>query len=258
MNLSLTNTRDTVLEDDFNDCLMKAMHGQALNTEKLAIRAGIPQERILRTLQGEHDTPTISALASILGLDSDKLVNLKSYQPRVTTPHALHMITSPFGHLGVNAYIVTSNGESIIFDTGTDSTELHRIAPNPKHLCITHNHPDHNQGMQEFESCTIFTPDSLNPGDSISIGSLGIEVIDSSGHFSPARTYLIHGDSSPIAIVGDAIFAGSIGKIPGNKYNSGLKTIRENILNLDPSTILCPGHGPLTTVAQELLHNPFF
>jgi glyoxylase-like metal-dependent hydrolase (beta-lactamase superfamily II) len=34
--------------------------------------------------------------------------------------------------------------------------------------------------------------------------------------------------------------------------------IREEILSLPPETLICPGHGPLTTVAEEMEHNPFF
>jgi len=41
-------------------------------------------------------------------------------------------------------------------------------------------------------------------------------------------------------------------------YEDALKNNRENILTLPGNTILCPGHGPLTTVAEEKVHNPFF
>jgi len=41
-------------------------------------------------------------------------------------------------------------------------------------------------------------------------------------------------------------------------YHDALKTNREQILTLPKETILCPGHGPLTSVEEELVHNPFF
>ena len=70
-------------------------------------------------------------------------------------------------------------------------------------------------------------------------------------------TYLIEGMTSPIAVVGDAIFAGSMG---GGmvSYTEALQNNREKILTLPDNTVLCPGHGPLTTVGQEKEHNPFY
>ena len=58
-------------------------------------------------------------------------------------------------------------------------------------------------------------------------------------------------------MVGDAIFAGSIGKVRDD-YQGALVNIRREILGLSDHTLLCPGHGPLTTVGQEKAHNPFF
>ena len=67
----------------------------------------------------------------------------------------------------------------------------------------------------------------------------------------------LNGLSKPVAIVGDAIFAGSMG---GGKisYADALRTNREKIMSLSDETILCPGHGPLTTVMEEKCNNPFF
>jgi len=57
--------------------------------------------------------------------------------------------------------------------------------------------------------------------------------------------------------VGDSLFAGSMGG--GNvSYQDALRNNLEKILTLPDSTIICPGHGPMTTVAQEKQHNPFF
>jgi glyoxylase-like metal-dependent hydrolase (beta-lactamase superfamily II) len=41
-------------------------------------------------------------------------------------------------------------------------------------------------------------------------------------------------------------------------YEEALRTNRENILTLPDDTVICPGHGPLTTVGEEKQHNPFF
>jgi len=60
-----------------------------------------------------------------------------------------------------------------------------------------------------------------------------------------------------VAVVGDAIFAGSMG---GGlvSYADAIHNNRDKILSLPDDTILCPGHGPLTSVGEEKLHNPFF
>ena len=70
-------------------------------------------------------------------------------------------------------------------------------------------------------------------------------------------TYVIDGMNTHIAVVGDAMFAGSMG---GGmvSFSEALKNNREKILTLSDQTVLCPGHGPLTTVGQEKVHNPFF
>jgi glyoxylase-like metal-dependent hydrolase (beta-lactamase superfamily II) len=60
-----------------------------------------------------------------------------------------------------------------------------------------------------------------------------------------------------VAIVGDAIFAGSIGR--GNQsWDLAKEKVRGNIFSLPAETLICPGHGPLTTVEQEKSNNPFF
>jgi glyoxylase-like metal-dependent hydrolase (beta-lactamase superfamily II) len=70
-------------------------------------------------------------------------------------------------------------------------------------------------------------------------------------------TYLINGPNQDIAIVGDAIFAGSMG---GGmvSYEDALRTNRDKIMTLPDKTILCPGHGPITSVGEEKKYNPFF
>jgi glyoxylase-like metal-dependent hydrolase (beta-lactamase superfamily II) len=70
-------------------------------------------------------------------------------------------------------------------------------------------------------------------------------------------SYIIDGLSSPVAIVGDAIFAGSMG---GGmvSFADALNTNREKLMTLSEETIICPGHGPMSTIAEEKLYNPFF
>jgi hydroxyacylglutathione hydrolase len=57
--------------------------------------------------------------------------------------------------------------------------------------------------------------------------------------------------------VGDSIFAGSMGG-GGVSYSDAVKNNLEQILTLPPTTVICPGHGPLTSVGEEKANNPFF
>jgi glyoxylase-like metal-dependent hydrolase (beta-lactamase superfamily II) len=70
-------------------------------------------------------------------------------------------------------------------------------------------------------------------------------------------TYYITGLSWPLAIVGDAIFASSMGGSAAH-FADQYRNDVEKILTLPRDTVLACGHGPLTTVGQEKKHNPFF
>ncbi len=73
-------------------------------------------------------------------------------------------------------------------------------------------------------------------------------------------TYIIGNwpeDAAHVAMVGDAIFAGSMGS-GKEAWDLAKQKVRDNILTLPAETLLCPGHGPFTTVAEEKMNNPFF
>jgi hydroxyacylglutathione hydrolase len=58
---------------------------------------------------------------------------------------------------------------------------------------------------------------------------------------------------------GDHLFAGSIGRtdLPGGDYRTLMRSMEERVMVLPPETEVLPGHGPATTLARELEHNPF-
>ena len=97
----------------------------------------------------------------------------------------------------------------------------------------------------------------FEPGHSFACGGLKISSRSTWGHSKGGISYLIEGLEKPLAVVGDAVFAGSMGG-GSVSYADALRTNREELLSLPAETVLCPGHGPLTTVAEERLHNPFF
>jgi glyoxylase-like metal-dependent hydrolase (beta-lactamase superfamily II) len=97
---------------------------------------------------------------------------------------------------------------------------------------------------------------ALTHGMKLEFGDLRWTVRHSPGH-SPGGVVFV-GDG--IALVGDSVFAGSIGRtdLPGGDTQALLAAIRREILTLPPETILLPGHMGATTVEREAATNPFF
>jgi hydroxyacylglutathione hydrolase len=95
----------------------------------------------------------------------------------------------------------------------------------------------------------------LRPGESVRFGECALEIRHAPGH-APGHVILV-GDG--VALVGDVIFAGSIGRtdLPGGDLATLMRSIREQVLTLPDETTLHTGHGPDTTVGHERRTNPF-
>jgi len=268
----------STLEDNVEDILQKAAHGNGLTSEQLAERSGLDPAEITATLRGQkHNADTLRKLADILDIDADQLIAIATndYVPQVGLPENAWCVTTDYSFMRVNAYLVANPTDAtcLIFDAGADSTPLinhireHKLQPT--HLFLTHTHPDHvaaipgftdtfpdieimSSSLEPWKAGTHFTP-----GDSFSFNPLRVETRLTAGHSPGGTTYVVHGLDTPLALVGDALFAGSIGG-PKISYKDALTHIRQHILSLPDHTILGPGHGPITTVALEKAHNPFF
>lgn len=94
----------------------------------------------------------------------------------------------------------------------------------------------------------------LADGDRLRVGSLDFEVMHTPGH-APGLV-VIHGHG--VALVGDLVFAGSIGRtdLPLSSPAAMAHSL-DRLLGLADETVLYPGHGPLTTLARERAANPF-
>ena len=97
----------------------------------------------------------------------------------------------------------------------------------------------------------------LEPGVNLSFGGSEFEVVFVPGH-APGHVMFVS-TALPVAIVGDVIFRGSIGRtdLPNSNYGELMESIRSQILTLPAETQLHPGHGPETTVGLERGTNPF-
>ena len=95
----------------------------------------------------------------------------------------------------------------------------------------------------------------LQGGERLQLGNLVIEVIHTPGH-SPGGICLRVEDH---LIVGDTLFAGSIGRtdLPGGDHQQLIDSIRQQLFGLPDQLVVHPGHGPATSLGREKLHNPF-
>lgn len=97
----------------------------------------------------------------------------------------------------------------------------------------------------------------LAHGDTLTLGDRAFTVLHTPGH-SPGSLAL-HSPVDALAIVGDTLFAGSIGRtdFPHSDHEQLLASIRQHLYTLPEATTLHPGHGPVTTVGHEKRTNPF-
>lgn len=206
-------------------------------------------------------------------------------------PSSLHVVATETGPLQENAYLVVDrdSGAAAIADPGDDGDRLIEIIEREKArlqaIWLTHAHFDHvgavralrahfnvpvalhEADLQMFEAGPFqaasyglpFDGDSLPSerfveGQGLTLGTLSFTVMHTPGH-SPGHV-VIHGNG--IALVGDCLFAGSIGRTDLPQGNSTeLAHSLRRIMTLPPETRVLPGHGPETTIAGERRSNPF-
>jgi glyoxylase-like metal-dependent hydrolase (beta-lactamase superfamily II) len=109
-----------------------------------------------------------------------------------------------------------------------------------------------------FPAGEAFEPDRwLEQGDEVRFGAQRLHVHHCPGH-TPGHVIFFH-PIARIAVVGDVIFHGSIGRtdFPRGDHAALLHSIRTRIWPLGDDVTLLPGHGPTTTVGEERAHNPF-
>lgn len=97
----------------------------------------------------------------------------------------------------------------------------------------------------------------IRKSDVIEVGSLNFKVIETPGHTLGGVCYLE--ETEKVLFSGDTLFAGAIGRTdhPGGDYDKLMKSILENVITLDGSITVIPGHGPVTDIATEGMTNPF-
>lgn len=271
------------LEDEFGDVIRKARVGLALAPETVSLRVGLPApelEKAERYLFVPNDE-TIRKLADMLDLKAPALLDLahKRYDPAPTAFESLGaaaVVSSGYGSGVVNCYAVwdPSSREGALFDTGMDSAALERLQTQQgfevRYVFLTHTHGDHIGVLGEVQrrwkpmvvvgaheplhGATLMERDT-----EFALGKLTVEAFPTPGHSAGGLSFYIEGfgvGRPALCMCGDTLFAGSAGG-PMHSYEALMRSVRREILALDDDTILCPGHGPLTTVGVEKCHNAF-
>jgi len=112
--------------------------------------------------------------------------------------------------------------------------------------------------MMGFSTSSPFIPNHyLNEDDSVLVGNLKLQVLHCPGH-TPGHIVFFHAKSQ-LAIVGDVLFKGSIGRtdFPRGNYDHLVNAIRQKLWPLGDQVKFIPGHGPMSTFGAERLNNAF-
>jgi hydroxyacylglutathione hydrolase len=274
------------LEDDFCDIIKKARMGRGWSVEDVARVTGLPGADITALERGDEprDRAEVRALATTLGLRLGPLeqIGLEKWVPQpIPSIPWIETIHGDINGYAVNGYIVHDSGEALLVDTAYNAPAMiawlksHRLRLTG--ICLTHGHADHAEGIQELlarwqvpvylgaddASLLHWKPseDRLaapNDGRAISVGRLRVHCLATPGHTPGGICYRVDAESQQVCFVGDTLFAGSIGRSnPSTLYQTHLRSVRTQVLGLSPEYRLLPGHGPATTVREELDHNPF-
>lgn len=272
-----------LLEDHAGDVLRKARLGREVSLERVAAAARMRPGQLARFEErGEpSDVMDFDAVSKLLNLDGDKLRRIaEGWLPaahELSRWQWLRKIESDSGEMAVNCFLLwdRSSREAALFDTGWEAVPimdlLEQFQLALKHIFITHSHHDHVAALGKLRkqapdaavhSNSFHAPKSqkLKKGECFSVGELNIAWRETSGHAVDGVTYIVDafsGEAPPVAVVGDAVFAGSIGGAL-NHFELALQRVREEILTLPESALICPGHGPVTTVGEQRDCNPFF
>ena len=189
--------------------------------------------------------------------------------------------------------ICEQTGIAAIVDPGGDieliQEAIARQKVSPECVLITHGHLDHVGATAElagllaipvfgphqadqfwldaipnqcrsfgFPTSESFTPSRwLCQGDIVRVGQEQLEVLHCPGH-TPGHIVFFH-RASNLAIVGDVLFKGTIGRtdLPKGDFQTLIHSIKNRLWPLGKSVTFIPGHGPMSTFGEEMQSNPF-
>ncbi len=196
------------------------------------------------------------------------------------------------GPIGTNGYVVRADrtaAEAVVIDPGGDVAdlrlELARSGATCVAILVTHTHWDHLGGvadLAEGSGAPVYAPElerqvierpsdyyagvgvsirgwmpehTLSGGETVEAAGISFEVVHVPGHSPGHLAYYADGS----LFSGDVLFAGSVGRtdLPFADWDTLLGSIRALVARYPPETLVYSGHGPPTTLGDELANNPF-
>ena len=183
--------------------------------------------------------------------------------------------------------------KAVVIDPGGDVPEIlaaiEKVGVSVEAIWLTHGHIDHVGGAADLRDALkvqiigphrddqfllenvvssgrsfgidgvrdVTTDRWLDQGDSVEIGELTFQVLHCPGH-SPGSVVFFN-DAMRFALVGDVLFAGSVGRtdLPGGNHATLISSITDKLLPLGDDVGFICGHGPGSSIGQERLTNPF-
>jgi hydroxyacylglutathione hydrolase len=200
---------------------------------------------------------------------------------------AVHQL--PLPPLGTNCFIVQREGapDAAVIDPGGDADQvraaLDRAGATCAGILITHTHWDHIGAVADLAEATgapVYMPAAeadalahptedarrqgvrpyqaevlLEGDETVEVAGISFETLVVPGHSRGHLAYYADG----YLFSGDVLFAGSVGRtdLADGDWDTLVDSIRTLLDRLPADTIVCPGHGPATTLGEEHARNPF-
>ena len=283
-------SRPVMLEDEFCDIVKKARKGSGQSISQVAETAHVRKDEWERLEQGARapSEDEVHAIARVLALKGEALaaVSVGGWVPQPSPEWVSSLVVTVLGDIGgyeVKGYVLIDpqTKQAVFIDTAYNAEAMLAVLEE-RHatltgVCLTHGHMDHAGGLDRILS-EWPVPVYLGEGDfpllpwkppqasvvvpkdaqALAVGDLRVECLATPGHTPGGICYRVQSQGQAFCFVGDTLFAGSVGgSNPLSLYAEHLVSVRGRVLQMDPDTVLLPGHGPPTTVKEELVMNPF-